>query len=1031
MADPLSMGVVIGIGGSGIQTISRVRAAVRGDRPDAAATPAIQFVGIDAVDLSAQVPPLPPGVDLAPSEFVNLTSSRMFDAHAYVQAIIGGDGQLSHWWDAAYQVPVGPLTDGLKQSRMLGRLVFYREGAEITARIRAAMHQAMGVRETDMRGGTVGTDNPARLKVFVVSSTCGGTGSAGFLDVVHKIWVAATQLGVTPDIRAFLYLPGVFEYTINQTSHVKLLELENQKSNAFAFLRELDHFIEHADELDDEVANPGATPPAQVPAGQLLKQVYLIDATIEGAGRLSRITDSYEIAAEAIYQFLMTEAGRPQMAQNGTNTDLFLTMRDAHKKRRIYCGLGVAAVTYPGETFRRHLRARVADWLIRELLLADRPDLAAVVRSSEMTQQLLGELRGAYGAFANASVSEDEAEFRLLCESAPEALREDPSEGVVSRILTEFAAASPRVVRSIQETARPARDQALRRLDQVVLDVLSRTGQSAHFHAGMLAQAEKVFSGLASEVSERRAMHQRSAPELERDAHDLRVKYEVTAQRALRLPKAKEKAAETLGRAVQAWGAAVVGENHAAEELVFLRAAADRLEDLRQELERAQDQLGLLSRQAYRAWTADELIGKDAGPTDTTALIPGDAQPQVEACALLNTAFDETVKTLRRLDLEEAVRDLYSRWQTEGRCRGLFSLGSKEAEERELARQELIRQLDDLTDRHGLQRDVAERSADTGEQARFILPRSLRQAAERLPNGEQELSAALASLLRLSRRACWTVNVANLGDVDIQPSPSTVIVRPVSLSDHLDGLVGPGDGTSLVDSPDEERVVALSTEWGSSAHAVGPVAGWERAYRRQLQKSAEDESQPRPHLSRRWADSLDLLVPVYYDPAAVAQTVARALLVTDLLRADPQAAAALLGPAPVRGERPWPLAITDQGDSIEFVGTIWRPTADGPWRAGRTITLGSTYHELLTAVGHESEYRQMLEALTAAMLSQAGRPAAIAALDSISEKTVLPRLQLAGNETEIEALETLHAAVTDLRLRLQTAEASLKGTRAY
>ena len=75
----LSTGVVIGVGGSGIQTISRVRSAIDADRPDAAATPSIEFLGVDAVDLAKQNPPLPPGVNLDPRQMDNLTENP-FDA---------------------------------------------------------------------------------------------------------------------------------------------------------------------------------------------------------------------------------------------------------------------------------------------------------------------------------------------------------------------------------------------------------------------------------------------------------------------------------------------------------------------------------------------------------------------------------------------------------------------------------------------------------------------------------------------------------------------------------------------------------------------------------------------------------------------------------------------------------------------------------------------------------------------------------------------------------------------------------------
>src|SRR5690348_3964009 len=97
----LSIGVVIGVGGSGIQTVSRIRAAIQAKRPDAAAAPSVEFLGVDAVDLGKQNPPLPPGVNLGPRQMYNLTEA-VFDASEYIRLIGGGSSALSEWWDHSF-----------------------------------------------------------------------------------------------------------------------------------------------------------------------------------------------------------------------------------------------------------------------------------------------------------------------------------------------------------------------------------------------------------------------------------------------------------------------------------------------------------------------------------------------------------------------------------------------------------------------------------------------------------------------------------------------------------------------------------------------------------------------------------------------------------------------------------------------------------------------------------------------------------------------------------------------------------------
>lgn len=975
---PLSIGLVIGIGGSGIQTISRIRAAIMGDRPDAAATPSIQFLGIDAVDLGKQIPPLPPGVGLGGREFVNLTT-RPFDAYEYVKQVSGADTDLGKWWDSSYQVPVGPLVDGLKQARMLGRLAFYRESGSLTSRIAAAAREAVALRREHMEGGTAATDAVAVLKVFVVASSCGGTGSAGTLEVLHKIWAALKPSGITPEIRLFTYLPGIFETAVSATSTAAVMEVANQKANAYAYLRELDHFVTHSDELHAKVAQPSATPFVDIPAGQLVKQVYMLDATIEGAGRLSEVTDSYEIVAEAIYQFLMTDAGRPQIAQNGTNSDAFLQLNDVHDKRRIYCGIGLSSITYPGETFRRHMRARFSDWLIRDLLAARPVNLVEQVHDSATTKQLVSSLQDLTGEVRSAGLPAEAKEFRASFEEAPEVLREEQGEDTVSRLLIAFEGALPRAVKALKEQAQVMRQQLLQRLEGILVTETMRGGESVPFLAAMLKSCEKAFESQLGGEAEARATQSASAAQFEKDANELRTKLRALNARRLVRPGARGDVGVKLGNAVQSWGRSVIAEQRATDQVELLRDVVGRLAEARGELERAEVKLGDLAAQAVAAWTADDLIGKDAGPRDTTALIPSDCQPEVEESSLLIRAFNAVLEKMAVEQPEDLLQDLYASWLGSV-ARGPFAFGSNNPDEAERARRALIAQLDVLADRFALEMGQADISTD-GATPHFILPRTLLAAAEMTDQGGSVLDQALRSLVRLAGRACWSWNAANLGEVEVNPSPSTVIIRPASLSGRMDGFFSGGVGLSFVDSPDQERIVALTTEWGVSAHALTPVASWSDAYEKQLHGLKGDATRKRPHLDRRFATSLDPLQPSYFDRDAILETLARALLI-GRMTSDDEVGHKIYGP--VRRLPAAPLTTVDLGDELRWKGAVHvEDEAEGTWSVREEVDLGGSLSELVDRSGANPGWRQPMERLSRAVVMAGGRLAAMKSLETL------------------------------------------------
>jgi hypothetical protein len=108
---PVSTAVVIGLGGSGIQSISRVKSAIGNPRLEQRALEAVSFVGIDAVDEAGQNPPLPSGVGLGP----DLVSLQGFNARSFIDGQKPNDPFLQQWWDDQYTVPSGTLNEGLPQ----------------------------------------------------------------------------------------------------------------------------------------------------------------------------------------------------------------------------------------------------------------------------------------------------------------------------------------------------------------------------------------------------------------------------------------------------------------------------------------------------------------------------------------------------------------------------------------------------------------------------------------------------------------------------------------------------------------------------------------------------------------------------------------------------------------------------------------------------------------------------------------------------------------------------------------------------
>ena len=264
------------------------------------------------------------GVSLDVGEFFNVTEDP-FQASVYVRGQLSTDTYLQQWWDPDYQPPMGPITEGLKRERMLGRLAFHRVRQDLITKIGHAMSGAISISEHLGTGGEA--KGLPTIPVYIACSSAGGTGSSGFLEVVFAVWQAAQSGGYYPEIRAFIYLPSVFRNAVTKAPG-GLVAAKAQEANTYAFFREVDHFCRFSSHLGRYFGRPYENGGPDIPDGDLLKQVYVIDNTLRGKTEISSIGDMYEIAAEAMYHFTLTNVGMPLVGVDATNTDRALADLD-------------------------------------------------------------------------------------------------------------------------------------------------------------------------------------------------------------------------------------------------------------------------------------------------------------------------------------------------------------------------------------------------------------------------------------------------------------------------------------------------------------------------------------------------------------------------------------------------------------------------------------------------------------------------------------------------------------------------------
>lgn len=976
--------VLLGIGGSGIQTITRVRSFVDAKRPDQAALDSTAFLGIDAVNTRRQVPPLPTWLDLATDEFLNICEvDGGFIPADYVRTQIGRQARMREWFDPNLidQLPVQSAVDGLYASRMVGRIAFFRAADQVEVAVSSATKRAKAVHDRYTREGAGGGGIGNTIPVHVVASVCGGTGSSGLLEVLYRVWSATHALGLRPAITLYLFLPGVFHDEINKQNDGLMLSRRHQ-ANAFASLTELDHFIAHADALQYAVAKAPAVA-VQIPRGHLVEKVNLIDGVL-GTNQVLDPTDCFLSVAEAIYQELATQVGL-QAPLSGVNSAAAASP-DQYGKRRIYASLGVSRLVYPGSTYRMHLRNRFASWVVDEGLLYRPDNLEALVRDDMTVLGLLDDLESAIRAETPAHFGPACDQLEFLRRSPVTGMDEESTSGKAREIKSKIDGLRPEATREIQRAFRAQQVVIVARAQAEVDHRMRDSGRGLHFGIEVMEVVLKKLRDLKIELKREKTSSEGRLLECEKTLQTLISLIEQKengfiwrARDVIGFPEPAKNCGESLGK----YATLIFEVREAAERATALDVVIGEMTDLRELLVGTVAKLSVVAVRLRSAWQADDLVGKDAGAGATTTLIP--AYKEIEESALAVKAFGEIKSEFRRILEEELgietdddssetgdadqqqdsaqkllglcpftrpfLGEVLTAWETQSaadpdaRLR-YWELGSSDANIFRRMQSALYRALDKFADDYALQKP--KRSQVTPR-----LPESIAGAAAA---AGADVEKAVRGVVANLDSAMLSIDSSRL---TFGTSVEKVVVSPADLMPIVDDAKG--DHTKLFVSPDPERLIGLSSTAALSLHVLSRVDSWKSSYEAMLNEYRVWPKRTIPvHLDKNWyvdannvvaPRELTPLVPNYSDATAARDALARGLWLEWLVEQGKVSAetwAEVFSPMSLTSGVKAPLR-TSGGRFIEqvFVASFNGLEMDGP-----ETPIGTDLLQLADSIGH-------------------------------------------------------------------------------
>lgn len=342
--------LIIGTGGSGIEVLRRFKRRFREIHPD---TPYVQLLGIDTAPQEQldRVAPM-----LADDEFL-YTSDFIMDFFVGPD-YIDRHPEIRHWWRGYDSLPLRRIKSGAGQKRPVGRLALFVRRAELVARLKNQIGKIFNSQVFT----ALPNEYRRSINLYVVSSTCGGTGTGQFLDLAYIARRAIEEVrpGISVHSRGLLFLPSAFL----DTQQVAPTNGPRLRANALGALTELDYLMHPEIEPDDIDYGNGFTVSRDDPP---FRSVYLVgNQTTDG--RLYR--DFHEIMERAAVH-VMIELASPLTTTGDARMDnvlsAVLSKGALNGRGRSYSSFGGEWLELPTARLRVRWQKRLARTILDRL----------------------------------------------------------------------------------------------------------------------------------------------------------------------------------------------------------------------------------------------------------------------------------------------------------------------------------------------------------------------------------------------------------------------------------------------------------------------------------------------------------------------------------------------------------------------------------------------------------------------------------------------------------------------------------------
>ncbi len=286
--------LIIGLGGTGVSVIRLLKRRIRQSMQPLPGI--IEFLAVDTEPVQNL-----PG------------DERIFDREiAYLgdynaTSVLSNPDKHPHiddWWFRDSTI-TGSIFKGARQRRSVGRLSLYTRWGQFAQRLDPKLRKIREIAEKERieRRG-IDVERTGQVRVYIVSSLCGGTGSGTFLDTAFRV---RKEMKDDAEITGIFVMPSVFLPDVQSR-----IQRQRIQGNAYAALLELNHFLSGATFescFPDHAFHNGNKQKNVFKLHRPFDMVYLVDRS-NGREGIGSIDDVRQMTAQYIFLDVITPIGK-------------------------------------------------------------------------------------------------------------------------------------------------------------------------------------------------------------------------------------------------------------------------------------------------------------------------------------------------------------------------------------------------------------------------------------------------------------------------------------------------------------------------------------------------------------------------------------------------------------------------------------------------------------------------------------------------------------------------------------------------